>query len=179
MRSTMSIWGLWTWNPRIFDTMAVPSGVDRKKLVDALVTDLAELEVLYPDASFMQRAIKTWSEKELPTWQRIATAAASEYNPIENYDRMEEWSDTGTSSGESHSTDKNVGYNVADPSVAGATDGTTSGSSSSSHTGRTHGNIGVTTSQQMLEQELDVAPKLNVYNYIIDSFRKRFCLLVY
>lgn len=41
------------------------------------------------------------------------------------------------------------------------------------------GNIGVTTSQQMLEQELAVAPKLNVMNYIIDSFRNRFCLLVY
>ena len=42
-----------------------------------------------------------------------------------------------------------------------------------------HGNIGVTTSQQMLEQELEVAPKLNITNYIVDSFKKRFCLLVY
>ena len=42
-----------------------------------------------------------------------------------------------------------------------------------------YGNIGVTTSQQMLEQELEVAPKLNVINYIIDSFKKRFCVLVY
>ena len=41
------------------------------------------------------------------------------------------------------------------------------------------GNIGVTTSQQILEQELEVAPKLNVMNYIIDSFKNRFCLLVY
>lgn len=41
------------------------------------------------------------------------------------------------------------------------------------------GNIGVTTSQQMLESELELAPKLNVMNYIIDSFKERFCLLVY
>ena len=41
------------------------------------------------------------------------------------------------------------------------------------------GNIGVTTSQQMLEQEIELAPKLNVINYIIDSFKQRFCLLVY
>ena len=41
------------------------------------------------------------------------------------------------------------------------------------------GNIGVTTSQQMLEQELLVAPKLNVYNYIIESFKNRFCLEVW
>lgn len=41
------------------------------------------------------------------------------------------------------------------------------------------GNIGVTTSQQMLESELELAPKLNVMNYIISSFKERFCLLVY
>ena len=41
------------------------------------------------------------------------------------------------------------------------------------------GNIGVTTSQQMAEAETLVAPKLNVYNYIIESFKNRFCLLVY
>ena len=47
------------------------------------------------------------------------------------------------------------------------------------HTSRIHGNIGVTTSQQMLEQELEVAPKLNIMNVIIESFKNRFCLLVY
>ena len=41
------------------------------------------------------------------------------------------------------------------------------------------GNIGVTTSQQMAEAETLVSPKLNVYNYIIESFKNRFCLLVY
>lgn len=41
------------------------------------------------------------------------------------------------------------------------------------------GNIGVTTSQQMLEQEMLVAPKLNVYNYIKESFINRFCLVVW
>jgi len=46
-------------------------------------------------------------------------------------------------------------------------------------TGNISGNIGVTTSQQMLEQELAIAPKLNVINYIIESFKNRFCLLVY
>ena len=41
------------------------------------------------------------------------------------------------------------------------------------------GNIGVTTSQQMAEAEILVSAKLNVYNYIIESFKNRFCLLVY
>lgn len=46
-------------------------------------------------------------------------------------------------------------------------------------TSRIHGNIGVTTSQQMLQQELDIAPKLNIMNIMINSFKNRFCILVY
>lgn len=41
------------------------------------------------------------------------------------------------------------------------------------------GNIGVTTSQQMAEQEISLAPKLNIINFMIESFKDRFCLLVY
>ena len=41
------------------------------------------------------------------------------------------------------------------------------------------GNIGVTTSQQMLEQEINIAAALNVGKLITESFRERFCLLVY
>ena len=43
----------------------------------------------------------------------------------------------------------------------------------------TSGNIGVTTSQQMLEQEIEVSAKLNVMKMIVESFKERFCLLVY
>lgn len=42
-----------------------------------------------------------------------------------------------------------------------------------------HGNIGVTTSQQMLESELTLAPKINTINYVVNSFKMRFCILVY
>lgn len=42
-----------------------------------------------------------------------------------------------------------------------------------------HGNIGVTTSQQMLESELELAPKINTINYVVNSFKMRFCILVY
>ena len=42
-----------------------------------------------------------------------------------------------------------------------------------------YGNIGVTTSQEMLEQEMNIAPKLNTISAIVDSFIKRFCILVY
>lgn len=42
-----------------------------------------------------------------------------------------------------------------------------------------YGNIGVTTSQEMLTQELELAKIIDVIPIIIDSFKNRFCLMVY
>ena len=42
-----------------------------------------------------------------------------------------------------------------------------------------YGNIGVTTSQDMLTQELELAKIIEVIPIIIESFKNRFCLMVY
>ena len=41
-----------------------------------------------------------------------------------------------------------------------------------------HGNIGVTTTQQMLESELSLA-EWNVYEHITDLFIEEFCVAIY
>lgn len=66
--------------------------------------------------------------------------------------------------------------------------GSTNGSFNSGETGtdtandtrhaRMYGNIGVTTSQRMLESELDIA-KWNMYEHIADLFCQEFCIMVY
>jgi hypothetical protein len=45
-------------------------------------------------------------------------------------------------------------------------------------TGHIHGNIGVTTSQQMIQQEREVAA-LNVADLIVQEFKQRFLLMIY
>ena len=57
------------------------------------------------------------------------------------------------------------------------TDGSTT-SDDSEHNGRIHGNIGVTTSQQMLQQELDMG-YWNLYQRITDLFLREFTIPVY
>lgn len=46
------------------------------------------------------------------------------------------------------------------------------------HKARLFGNIGVTTSQQMLQSELDIA-RWNLYEHIADLFCDEFCLMIY
>lgn len=52
------------------------------------------------------------------------------------------------------------------------------GTRDSTHTGSFTGNTGFYTKQKMIEQERTIS-EFNIYNYIIESFKNRFCLLVY
>lgn len=42
-----------------------------------------------------------------------------------------------------------------------------------------HGNIGVTTVATMIKEQLSILPEVNTINFICESFKRRFCLLVY
>lgn len=59
------------------------------------------------------------------------------------------------------------------------TTGNDNGTNANVHTGRVHGNIGVTTTQQMIESSLELEPKLNIYIYIADLFANEMCIQVY
>ena len=43
---------------------------------------------------------------------------------------------------------------------------------------REFGNIGITSSQELIERQREVV-QFNIYEYIVQSFKRRFCLLVY
>lgn len=195
MRATISILGLYNLNDTIFDNLTLPADIDKDTLVNNLLAELAELELIYSDFNFMKFMIGVWSSKELSTWERITRASNKVYDPIENYDRYEDWNDNvnqNTTNNSQLSTNGNTVHDVAgfnasalvtaskDTSTENNTGYATNNSISTGlHNGRIHGNIGVTTTQQMLQSELDISPKLNVYDFIINSFKNRFCLQVY
>lgn len=52
------------------------------------------------------------------------------------------------------------------------------GSNTNKHKAHLHGNIGVTTTQQMINEEREVL-KFNMYNYIVEQFRTEFCIGVW
>ena len=55
---------------------------------------------------------------------------------------------------------------------------TDSGSIDKDYERKEFGNIGVTTTQAMIEAERNLV-KFNIYDFIIDSFKARFCILIY
>ena len=68
---TISVLGLYNYDNDIFENMAVPENVDKTLLVDTILTECAELEVLYPNSDFFKSAVATWSLKELSVWNKL------------------------------------------------------------------------------------------------------------
>lgn len=63
-------------------------------------------------------------------------------------------------------------------SLSRETSGQTAGTESESFERVEQGNIGVTTSQQMIREQREIV-QFNLYHYITQSFKERFCVMVY
>ena len=174
MLATLSLLGLYSFRGDILDDFKLPEGIDRDDFVEMLLFDTAELELLTPDPDIMKQLLGRWSNVRVNAWSKMLETETVEYNPIHNYDRQEDWVDDGAGSS---ITDLSVaGFNDADMADRERTGtGTTT---QSRHTARISGNIGVTTTQQMLESERESRKYSTVYE-IIGEFKERFCLLVY
>lgn len=77
----------------LFALMELPDGIDKDVLTNNILLRGGEFEVLYSDPDFMQKSINIWSRKWYRTFDKWVKALAIEYSPLENYDRMEEWTD--------------------------------------------------------------------------------------
>lgn len=95
--------GLMNYDPSLFDGLQELDNIDKNLLVDSILMRGGEYEVIYPNPVFLKSAIASWSKRWKPVidnWKR-ATDDIDNINPLENFDRYEEWKD----SSESHSTD--------------------------------------------------------------------------
>lgn len=178
----------------LFKNLILPEGLSKETLTKHILLEGGEFEVLYANPFYIQESIGTWSAVNQDTFKRWVDALAIEYAPLENYDRKEDWTDTTSrdTTGQSSTTDNNNTENqksAFDSSTYQPNDkdiytGTTASTVTNAddaegiHTGRIHGNIGVTTSQQMLTAELELG-YWNIYKRIADMFLKDFVILVY
>lgn len=103
--ANMSPLGLYQWDNTLFDLLVIPSQLDKNTLIDNLLSETAELEVLYPNPVVMKALIGVWSDKNKDIWDRLYATTQYEYNPIENYNRYEEGSEDGSGSTTHSGTD--------------------------------------------------------------------------
>lgn len=198
MTSRLTLIGLVKYDPDLFKNLRFPENADTDVFTNTLLLDYGTLGVVYPNADFMRDiAIPAWCDKWHESLRQTWNALNADYNPIENYDRHEHWTDspdiTRSESGNNESSmtgseNSNAygdvsAYNSSDYQAQDRTRADTSNASNgknqysssnretgtTTHDGRIHGNIGVTTSQQMIESELKLRMQ-SFYGYAATLF---------
>ena len=92
LRSRLDLLGIYKFDNTVLDLLELPEDedgnelIDRDTLKDNLLMDTAEMEILYPDSSFLKLAIGSWSKKQVPIWTELYNSTQFEYNPIWNVD---------------------------------------------------------------------------------------------
>lgn len=170
----LSIQGLYEYDNTLFQGLQLPEGLSQEAVINEILLQCAELEIVYPSIDIMKLAITTWSIANQYTWEKLYDTMVVEYNPIWNVD-ANVTIDRNTS-GSGNATDAVKGFNSDTWAESDKTD--TSSEAEEDVYERRTGNIGVTTTQQMLEQERKIA-EFNMISYIAQSFKQRFCLLIY
>ena len=204
--SKITLIGFNNYYEHLWDELTLPSGINKELLINNILLRGGEFEVLYSDPEFMMHAIGVWSNKWQRTFEKWLKALSEEYNPLHNYDRHEIYTDnrdinrtenatgadSSTSSGSGNTENKVSAYDVAtyqphDEADTSSTGSTTSNSLTNAtgktsdvlkHDAHLYGNIGVTTSQQMLKDELDI-DTWNIYEHITDLFLNEFAIYIY
>lgn len=142
-------------------------------------------------ANALQEIAKNLLQRFSEKWNRLYLAlVTSTYSPTENYDMEEKETPdlTRTKNVKTSVTQENgiYGFNSATPTPQSETvssgeklDNEETEKNTGTKTLTRHGNIGVTTNQQMINQEIELRNNANFVNILFDDVDSILCLLVY
>lgn len=181
--ATVSVLGLYRLDNTLFDNLYLPEQIDRETLIMNVLAETAELEALYADPDFMKTAIGFWSNSRAKTWDQVARVLYENYDPFINIKRDEVR--TITEVRDLKGTADNTLKTNAFESGTGTERETNNASSTDTGTITTtenfhvEGDSAITDAQDVARKEINLRTEYDLYRYIIDDFKTRFCLLIY
>lgn len=198
----LTLMGMLNYQNDLLNGLQVP-GCTSEMIYETIVMKMGDLYPYYQAPPVLKKLITIWALHHLPEWKKIYKSLTIDYNPIENYDRNESWENTSngvtetvseySNSGHADSTDtmNKSGFNtdnfvpdsqsigVSNNNNGGKTSGNGKNNNVDTHTGRVHGNVGVTTNQQMIESEIALRTDFNLLDYVGEQFEKTFIVQIY
>lgn len=205
-RAKISVLGIYTYDPTIFDGLTVPENMQKQALVTLILKETANLETMYPDPEILKTLITNWSAINSAKWEKLQESTEFEYNPIWNKDGVisetreksgERANDnsrtesrTSTTSGTTESktaglnsttyqpADETIDSNSVNDGGSVVDSGSESNSESETIERTEQGNIGITSTQQLIKEEREVS-MFNLYELIASDFKSNFCVMVY
>lgn len=144
--------------------------VEDTQMRDLMLNYYLTQDMAYPSEELMVLKIQNKANLISEYWNKLYNLKSIEYQPIENYDRYEDITETGKSNGKSNSSGTSLYSEFPMESPLKKSVNNTDSNSSANSEANTdstrkahiHGNIGVTTSQQMLESEINLQKQLSM-----------------
>ena len=185
--ATISIIGLYRWDPTLFDDMIMPSfekdgityTLDRDTLKNSILMELGELEVIFPNAPAMKEMLGIWSSSRSSTWSRMYEVLVSPYDPFINIKRDELREITQQRNLSGSYKGKVNAWNSMTPVDHDSSDTTDTGTVKTTEHFHVEGDSAITDAQDVLKKEMEVREKFNMYDIITEEFKRRFCVMVY
>lgn len=176
---TLSLLGLYQWDNTLFDEVVLPTQINRDDFIFELLAQTAELEVCYTDPDFMKDSLGKWSSIRLFSWQKMADALYKDYDPYINMKRDEVR--TVSQTRELFSTDEQnvTAWDSLQSTNVSNNNGSDTGNITTTDNFHTEGDSALYTPTDILGKEVEARKKYDLYQFIIDDFKNRFCLLVY
>jgi hypothetical protein len=85
---------MYNYMPTLFDELSLPDGYNKETFINSLLLEHGEKCVMYSNPDFMRDAIGVWGKKWDLELTKIYEALTAKYDPIYNYDRFEEITDS-------------------------------------------------------------------------------------
>lgn len=184
--------GLYNYSNTLFDKLTMPSFVvpapadtppvvyipNKDTLVSTILEKSGDFPALYPDFDFMRFMIGVWSKNCAYMMQTLWDTMNQKYKMLDNYDRTSSISRSASSSGSGSATSSQTAFNSDSFKNTGKTESIDSSSGSETITENVRGNIGVTSSMQLLQQQREIA-MFKWYDIVADDFINKFCVQVY
>lgn len=181
-------------NDDLFEDMILPDHLDKEVVLNSILIECGELPVMWADYPFLKNQIRVWFKRKKPIFDKMVNLLEEEFNPLHNYDRYEEYEDSetekgsATSSGSGNATNTNSATSYESEDFKN-TDKQTSQSSNSAnsssdnkrdfkHKAHLYGNIGITTSVDMLTQAAEWY-STDIPKIIAEEFKCDFCIGLY
>ena len=154
----------------IFDNIRLYEKIDKETCIYEIEKRCLSLTVNCDFPSLFKSFVEQFFRKNYDIFQELWETKLYEYNPIENYDRNETSERILSNDGENKVSAMNSSdYQPDSKAISNGSD---------VYNGRTHGNIGVTTTQAMIEEQRRVV-RYDFYAEVARMFEDELCVSNY
>lgn len=188
----------------LFDDIILPTGLDHDTVVNTILGECALNTPIYPEHDLFKMMIQNFFKRYYVNFDRYNRAMNAEYEPNENYHKVDERTiddrnnrvqnvdgkqvNTLNENGETENfrmafdsgtykkTDRGTSSTTNNDTYKQNDKTTTDSNRNATIVTNSHGLTGVYTNQRLVEDEAKLREKYNVYNYIAGLFYDEFML---